>query len=247
MKTIDLNCDLGEGEADDVTAGLMACISSANIACGGHAGDEASMRRCLKLAVAHGVHAGAHPGMPGHFGRGSTDDLTPADLNALLTSQTGRLASLALAENVPLHHIKLHGSLYWATERSASLREAFLDWLGGMPAEIGRAFAGPPVVFALAGGTTEKAARERGVRVWSEAFADRAYTADGHLVPRTAPHSVIHDESEAIRRIAQLLSQGTLPTNDGPPVPIGARTLCVHGDTPDALRLAQRISAMIRT
>ena len=154
--------------------------------------------------------------------------------------------AIARAEGVPLRHIKLHGSLYWATERDPVLCLAFLDWLHALPPNVAGAFAESPVIFAFAGGKTHRAARSRGIPVWGEAFADRAYRANGQLVPRDEIGAVIHDEEEVADRIRQLISTGSLPSVDGPPCRIDAQTLCVHGDTAEAVAFVRRIAPLVR-
>jgi UPF0271 protein len=159
---MDLNCDLGEGEPAARTRALMRWITSANIACGGHAGDAETMIDCLRLCAKHGVRAGAHPGFPnrGTMGRGEIS-ITPAELRTLLLHQVGGLATLALAGNTPLTHIKLHGTLYHASDHSTALARAYLETV--------RAYWPELTIYARAGGMVAGLARRLRMPVWPEA------------------------------------------------------------------------------
>lgn len=228
---IDLNSDLGEGEPAVHTAALMAGIDSANIACGGHAGSVDTMSRCLDLAAHHGVHAGAHPGVPGTggFGRVAGARLSPGDLRALLHDQVGPLMALAAARlpGRELHHIKLHGALYHATDADPDLADAYLD-------EVARSWPGLRF-YARAGGTVAREAEARGLPVWGEAFLDRGYAADGTLVPRNRPGALLTTVEEVRARLADLREREGCRAIDGRWIPLRARTFCLHGDTPRAL------------
>ncbi|MBI3877968.1 MAG: LamB/YcsF family protein [Verrucomicrobia bacterium] len=236
---LDLNCDLGEGEPLVRTRALMRCITSANVACGGHAGDTRTMTACVHLAKKNDVKLGAHPGAwsRGDFGRGEVR-LTPDEFELLLLLQVGALERVARTHGVRLHHIKLHGALYHACERDARLRRHYVQtvkrWWPGVK------------IYALAGGSVIRAAQRAGVEVWEEAFADRAYRADGKLVPRNEPDAVLTNPSEILARVLALLNRiQTGNTNDGHKLP-HAQTLCIHSDTPCALKVARGISALLR-
>ena len=225
----DLNCDLGEGESFARTKRFMTHITSANIACGGHAGDMATMRRCVRLAKALNVHVGAHPGSPDRrtFGR-SPIKLKDYELEELLRQQVGLLERIATEEGVKLHHIKLHGALYHATELDLSLARYYLRLVQrGWPKLI---------VYALAGGTVARAARAVGVKVWEEAFIDRNYREDGLLVPRTEPDALLTQRRDLIARMRLLMERSAVETASGKILRLRARTLCVHSDSPDAAR-----------
>lgn len=231
ITTLDLNADLAEGESPAHTAALMAHLTSANIACAGHAGTVESMR----LAIAHGhslgLHLGAHPGLPGNFGRAPAAGLTNEDFDELLRLQIGRFLDLATAIGAPLHHVKLHGALYHATEHSEPLRDTFIAFM--------HAHARTSLVYALAGGHTVAAARAAGLTAWDEAFADRAYQKDGSLVPRSHPHALLTDPSSVAQRVHQLAHGHPIPTIDGPPLLLPVQTICLHTDSPNSLALLQ--------
>lgn len=229
---IDLNCDLGEGEPPARTKQLMRLITSANIACGGHAGDVESMRRCVLLAKEFKVRLGAHPGCKTQdaLGRGSVQ-MNAAELELLLLHQVGALERIAAAEKVRLHHIKLHGGLYHATERDPALAKAFL--------RIVRRWWPGRIVYALAGGTVARAAASAKVEVWPEAFLDRNYDDDGSLVPRSEPRALLSQRAEILERIGSLILRRCVTTIGGKKLRVAAATLCVHSDTPQACRIAE--------
>ncbi len=219
---LDLNCDLGEGEPASRTAALLRRVTSANIACGGHAGDARSIATTVRLARERGVHIGAHPGLAGNFGR-ATRPVTPAELRALLLEQVPRIPG-------PLHHVKLHGALYHATEADPSLAAALVTTM--------QIYFPGVILFSRCGGPVAALARREGVPVWEEAFSDRSYLPDGTLVPRDKPGALVTTPAEIKKRLRQLLATGTLPAIDGSSVPLQPQTLCLHCDTPDALKLA---------
>ncbi len=223
---LDLNCDLGEGEPPARTRALLRLATSANVACGGHAGDADTMERCVRWAGESGVHLGAHPGIPGAFGRGEIR-IGPDDLGLLLLAQVGALHRLATLQRVRLHHVKLHGSLYHAVEHDAALGRAYVG-------AMARWFPGT-VIYALAGGRVAALGRRHGVTVWEEAFLDRAYRADGTLVPRGEAGALLTTPAELRARLDSLRREGGWPAQDGTPLRLAPRTLCVHGDSPGAL------------
>ena len=225
---LDLNCDLGEGEPFARTRALMRHATSVNVACGVHAGDAATMERCVRLAVELGVRVGAHPGVAGAFGRGEVK-LTAGELQTLLLHQVGALHRLTEVHRVRLHHVKLHGSLYHAVERDVALGRCYVEtlrhWFGGLP------------IYALAGGRVAALGRQLGVAIWEEAFADRAYRPDGSLLPRDEPGALLTRPAEITARVRELKAGRGLLAVDGSRLPLRPRTVCVHGDTPGALRL----------
>jgi len=234
MTPFDLNCDLGEGEPRAVTAALMSCISSANVACGGHAGTSESMQWCVRLAREHGCWLGAHPGLPGDFGRRNTP-VTPAELRELILDQVGSLQSTATDAGVELHHIKLHGALYHAADADPDLAAAYL----GLVAQ-----RWPGVkVYARAGGTVAARAAQFDVAVRPEAFLDRSYRADGTLVPRSTAGALILDPHAIQTRIRELQTAGIIRAEDGTPLSLSPTTLCVHGDSPESTALV-RLAAL---
>ena len=237
MLTIDLNCDLGEGGTADEA--LMPLITSANIACGGHAGDDATMRATLRLARQHGVGAGAHPGHedPAHFGRRELA-VTPAAAAELVRKQTERIRGLATEEGVILGHVKLHGALYNQTARDPALASAVVRALA-------TGFPGLPLVV-LAGSVLEEIARrELGAPVRAEAFADRAYERGGSLRARGLPGALLPDADAAERQVLQLIRTGRVRTWDGGETPLRADTLCLHGDGADPVGFARRLRSAL--
>jgi 5-oxoprolinase (ATP-hydrolysing) subunit A len=232
----DINCDLGEGEPRARTEALMRLITSANVACGGHAGDLDSMQRCVALARRHGVKLGAHPGTWDRqsFGRAESR-ITAAELELLLLQQVGALERVAKDERVRLHHIKLHGALHHAAERDEQLARAYVEIVARRWPRV--------VVYALAEGTVARVARGR-VKIWQEAFLDRNYLEDGSLVPRAARGALLREANEVRARLTGL-SNGVVKSVTGKVIPVRARTLCIHADGEMATRFA-RIAARER-
>jgi 5-oxoprolinase (ATP-hydrolysing) subunit A len=227
--TIDLNCDLGEGGPHD--AELMPLVSSANIACGGHACDAATMAAAVALARRHGVAIGGHPGHVDreHFGRRELP-ITPAEAAALVIDQVAALEALA---GEPPRHVKLHGGLYHQVGRDEALGEAVVQAiLARWPCMVLVAFAGSPLVAV---------ARRHGLAVAEEAFLDRAYAADGSLLPRSQPGAMIDDPHEAAARAVRLVCEGVVEAIDGRRLPITADTLCIHGDGATSLAIARAV------
>ncbi|HEY5704364.1 MAG TPA: 5-oxoprolinase subunit PxpA [Terrimicrobiaceae bacterium] len=234
---MDINCDLGEGEPVERTRRLLRWVTSANIACGGHAGSVRTMRSCLRLCGRLGVNAGAHPGFADREGFGRKEmPISPSDLESLIEFQVGDLQLLANEEKIPIAHIKLHGALYHVVERDQRLSAAY----AGFAKEH---FPGIRI-FASPNGCVVPAARRLGVEVWGEIFSDRAYTADGGLVPRGEPHALLGDLSKIKTRMEMFLSTGRVPLPNGKTVKIAAQTVCVHADSPGALRIARLLSRL---
>lgn len=227
--TIDLNCDLGEGAGHD--AELMPLITSANIACGAHAGDPATMRATLALARRHGVAVGAHPGFADreHFGRRELP-LSPAELRATIIEQLERFAALG-----NFSHVKLHGALYNLAARDRTVAAVAVDAI--------RAIAPAAMIFALAGSEMVRVCEQRGIAVAREAFCDRAYQSDGSLTPRSRPDALIHEPSAAVAQVLRLVREGVVRATDGTDVPLRADTLCLHGDGPHAVAFARHLRA----
>lgn len=222
--TVDLNCDLGEGAAHDDE--LMALVSSVNIACGGHAGDEGTMERALRLAQGHGVSAGAHPGYEDREGFGRVECALPAGrVFALVQGQVEGLRRMAAGMGIRLTHVKPHGALYNQASRDPLLA-------GEVAAAVVAVDPGL-VLYGLAGGELVAAGRACGLAVAREVFADRRYRADGSLVPRGAVDAVIGEVEEACAQVLRLVRGG------------GVDTVCVHGDGPDAVVFARRVRAAL--
>jgi UPF0271 protein len=232
MRTIDLNCDLGEGASNDEA--LMPLITSANVACGLHAGDAHTMTRTLRWARQHGVAVGAHPGYADreHFGRRELN-LSVPEIESLVLFQIGALAVLARAEGVTLSHVKPHGALYNQAARDRALATAIARAVRGFSREV--------ILVGLAGSALIEAGTEAGLRVASEGFPDRGYNPDGTLMSRALPGAV-HENAEAVAANAvRLATEGIM---------LGARrvsvdTLCIHGDGPHAVEFAQAVRAAL--
>jgi 5-oxoprolinase (ATP-hydrolysing) subunit A len=232
LNSIDLNCDLGEGAGND--AGLMPLISSANIACGGHAGDEATMRATVALAQKHGVAIGAHPGFSDRENFGRRELVMSAEqIWAMVMIQIMALRALA-----PLRHVKPHGALYNLAARDAAVAGVVADAVLAVDREL--------ILFALADSELVDAGRARGLRVAEEVFADRTYQADGSLTPRSRPEALITNEDTGVVQVLRMIREGKVRSTDGVDVPIKADTVCLHGDSPNAVAFAQRLNGELR-
>ena len=231
MNTIDLNADLGEGYDDQP---VMPHISSANIACGFHAGDAQAMHRTVALCVQHDVAIGAHPSLPDREGFGRREmKIAPDEVYAQTLYQVGALAALAQTAGATLHHVKPHGALYNMAARDRALSHAI--------AQAVRDFDSGLILVGLAGSASIAAAREAGIVCAREAFCDRRYRADGSLTPRSQAGSVIEDIQQAIRQAISIAMRNEAIADDGSRVRIEADTLCVHGDRANAGEFARRL------
>ena len=231
-RRIDFNCDLGEGCGND--AAIMPLISSANIACGGHAGNEASMRETLRLCRKFGVVAGAHPGYADreHFGRRELN-LSAGELASSLREQLERLAALAREENVRLGHIKPHGALYNQAARDIVLAKIIATSVFDFDPQL--------ILVGLAGSELPKAGLQAGLRVAHEAFVDRRYRADGSLAARDTRGAVITDVNLATSQALAIVMGDPIETIDGSPLKLAADTICLHGDGAQAELFARRL------
>lgn len=234
---VDLNCDMGESFGawrlgdDEAT---MRAITSANIACGAHAGDPTVMRRTVRLAREHGVAVGAHPSLPDLQGFGRREmTLAPDEIEGLVLYQIGALAAIARAEGVTLRHVKPHGALYNMAARDGTIADAIARAVASCDRSL--------VLFGLAGSLMLAAGEAAGLTVASEVFADRAYERDGSLASRHAPGSVIQDPAIVADRAVQMVRDGRVVSLSGKSIAVKADTICVHGDTPGAPDLARRI------
>ena len=234
---IDLNSDVGEGSSEGAAgqdAALMSHITSANVACGFHAGDPKLMRATVILAREHGVAVGAHPGFPDPDGFGRRElQFSPSDVEDFVAYQIGALAAIAAAEGVRLQHIKPHGALFNMAVRSAALAEA----IARAAVVIDRSL----ILVGLPGSEVVAAGERAGLRTASEGYADRAYQFDGTLVSREHAGAVIDDPDRVVPRAVRMARDRTVETDDGRCVPLTIDTLCVHGDTAGAADLAARI------
>lgn len=241
-KTIDLNSDLGEGfgawlMGDD--AALLEQVSSANIACGYHAGDPDVMLRTVRLAAARGVSIGAHPSLPDLQGFGRREmRVSPEEVYALVLYQIGSLEAFCRACAVQLCHVKPHGALYNMAARDEHIAQAI--------AHAVRDFDPALVLFGLADSALVEAGREAGLGVANEVFADRTYQADGSLTPRTRPDALLRDAA-ALEQARRMVSEGTVQAIDGTRVPIRADTLCLHGDGAAAVALARALRSALES
>ncbi len=237
MNRIDLNADVGEGtggcaRGDD--RGLMESITSASIACGWHAGDPGVMRATVALARERGVRVGAHPGFPDLQGFGRRPmRMSAAEVEDLVVYQVGALAAIAAAQDVALQHVKPHGALYTMAAVDAGYAEAIVRAVAAVDRGLWL-FAPPDSVLSAAGA-------QAGLHVLAEGFADRGYLADGTLVPRERDGAVLHDLGRVTDRALTLARDGAVEAIDGSRLALPVGTLCVHGDTPDAVRMAAAV------
>ena len=229
---LDLNCDLGEGEPLSHTKSLMRSITSANVACGGHAGNFKTLETCVCLANEFGVNLGAHPGLwdRASFGR-AAPNITPHELELLLLHQVGAIEKVAHTNGCGLHHIKLHGALYHACDSNEKLGWRYLS-------AVARWWPGVRV-YARAGGRVARLGRKAGVPVWEEVFLDRGYFKDGTLVPRIEAGAQSSDLNEVRARLRSLAEDGHVIAVSGEPIRIKARTACIHADAPQAIERAR--------
>jgi 5-oxoprolinase (ATP-hydrolysing) subunit A len=227
---VDLNCDLGEGGVDDAL--IMPFITSANIACGAHAGDPGTMRRTVALAVEHGVALGAHPGFADreHFGRRERP-LTPDDAYELVVYQIGALAGFAFAAGEKLQHVKPHGALYNMAVREAALADAIARAVRDVDSTL--------ILYGLAGSALLRAGERLGLTVASEAFVDRGYMSDGTLAPRGVRGALLTDVEHAARRALRMVEEGRVESLDNGELRLRVETLCIHGDGAAAAEMAR--------
>ena len=233
---VDLNADIGEGRSGSVgqDAVLIRHITSANIACGFHAGDAALMRATVQSARDNGVAVGAHPGFPDVEGFGRRElQFSPSDVEDFVAYQVGALGAIAAAEGVRLQHVKPHGALFNMAARDAALADAIARAAAVIDATL--------ILFGPPGSELAAAARRCGLRFAAEGFADRAYHSDGRLVSREQAGAVIHDPETVVQRAVRMVCAHTIESIDGATLPIIIDTMCVHGDTPGAAELAARI------
>ncbi len=241
MIQIDLNSDLGEGfgawsMGDDDA--MLNIVTSANIACGGHASDPETMYQTLKLATARGVIVGAHPGYndPMGFGR-RVIPMAPVEIGRMVAAQIGALQGVAALAGARVAYVKPHGAL-------ANLAAADLEVSKAIVAAV-QAMSPHLAILAISGTVLEQVARAAQVPVFSEIFADRAYQSNGQLLPRSQPGAVIHDAEAAATRLLAFLDSGLMPVLNGDPIPLAAQSICVHGDNPSAVQMAQLIRARL--
>jgi UPF0271 protein len=241
---IDLNADVGEAFGAYTTgpggigndAGVLKAVTSANVAAGFHAGDPSVLRETIRTAKLHGVAVGAHPGFPDLVGFGRRDmTVTPKEAEDFVLYQIAAVAGVAAAEGVRLQHVKPHGALFNMAARDAGLAAAIARATAAVSSSL--------ILFGLPGSEILKAGRAAGLRVAAEAFADRAYEADGSLVSRQKPGAVIDDATLVVSRAIRMAKEKVVTAVDGTTIRLEIDTICVHGDTRGASDLAARLRA----
>ena len=235
MRAIDINCDMGESYGAwkmGADAQVMPHISSANIACGFHGGDPATIRRTVRLAVEHGVAIGAHPSLPDLMGFGRrVMKISPQDMYDLVVYQAGAVEGFARAAGSRLHHIKCHGALYNMAANDEALSEAMVR----AAKDLGT------MLYVLSKSRNFEIAKKQGIRVCAEVFADRGYTDAGELAPRDRPGGMIEDAAAAVRQALAMVEEGYVTSLSGKRVPVAADTICLHGDQPGAVEFARAL------
>lgn len=240
--TIDLNCDMGESfgawpKGND--GALMEYITSANIACGFHAGDPAVMRTTVRLALKYHVAIGAHPGFPDLQGFGRREiKMPPDEVFAMVLYQIGALQAVARAEGGTVHHVKPHGALYNMAAKDRKLADAIAHAVQLAGTQL--------LLYGLSGSALIDAGKAIGLRTASEVFADRTYQDDGSLTPRSQPDALITDTSQAIDQVMQMVRQQRVTSLSGKAVEIEAETVCLHGDGAHAVEFASAVHAAFR-
>ena len=234
---VDINCDMGEGMDHD--AGIMPFISSANIACGFHAGDENTMQQTILLALQNNVAIGAHISFPDKQNFGRTEmHLALNDIHELVFQQLAIIHTIAGTLGAELHHVKPHGALYNMSARDAELAITI--------ASAVKQFNPHLILFGLSGSHSISQAKAIGLQTASETFSDRNYNDDGSLTSRTQPNAMIADEEKMIQHVLQMIRAGTVTTVTGKKIPVMAETICIHGDGQHALTFARAISSVLK-
>lgn len=236
-RRLDLNCDMGESYGPwsvGNDAALLDHVTSANIACGFHAGDPATMHKTVQLAIEKGVAVGAHPSLPDLQGFGRRNmSITPDEAYDLIVYQVGALAGFARALGGRLSHVKPHGALYNMAVNDRPLAAAIAAAVRDIDPAL--------VLFGLACSELVRAGEAAGLGVAHEIFADRTYQADGSLTPRSKPGAIIRDVDASIEHVRRMVEEGRVKSTDGTEVAVRADTLCIHGDEPTALEFVQKI------
>lgn len=234
---IDLNCDMGESfgawsMGNDLA--ILPYVTSANIACGYHAGDPGTMRKTVAAALEHGVAIGAHPGLPDLVGFGRrTIDISPQEAYDMVVVQVGALAAVAASQGARLHHVKAHGALYNMAAKRPELAQAIARAVYDIDSSL--------VFYGLASSELTRAGEQCGLKVAHEVFGDRTYQNDGSLTPRKQADAMIEDATVSIRQVLRMITEGRITSVQGDEVPVKADTLCLHGDQPDAVAFAKSI------
>jgi UPF0271 protein len=236
-KTIDLNCDMGEGYETD--AMIMPYISSVNIACGYHAGNESTIQRTIELALQHNVAIGAHPSYPDkeNFGRKEME-MSHEEVFNIVAAQIQLVKSIAEKRGARIHHIKPHGALYNFAAVKPLLAAAIVSAIKSFDENL--------ILYGLPDSELEKAAMKKGIRFAAEVFSDRTYTDEGRLTPRTDANALIIDADEATHQVLQMIRERTVLTTNKKIIPIKADTICIHGDGAHAVMFAEKISESLK-
>ena len=231
-EVVDLNSDLGEGGEHDEE--ILELVTSANIACGFHAGDPVSIFDSIRTAKEHGVALGAHPSLADRENFGRTErEVSVSDIFALVTYQVGAFKALCAAAGREMNHVKAHGALYNMAARNPALAHAIAHAVLAVDSRL--------ILFVPSRSALEIAAVELELQTAREVFADRNYMPDGSLVSRTRPDALLHDPIEAAERVVRMLREGVVRAVDGSDVPIEVETICVHGDTPAAVEFVREL------
>lgn len=232
LTRIDLNCDMGEGF--DTDEEIMPFISSANIACGGHAGDEATIRKTIALAIKHKVAIGAHPSYPDREGFGRREMKLPLEeIFELMIEQISLIKQIAEDMGATLHHVKPHGALYNAAAKNPILSQTIAKAINVIDKNL--------LVYGLPNSFSEKAAIDSGLKFYGEFFSDRTYTDDGSLTPRTEKNALVNSPDAALNQVLQVIIEGTVKSISGKIIPIKTDTICIHGDGVHAVEFAKVI------
>ena len=237
MARIDLNCDMGESfgaysMGNDIA--ILDFVNSANIACGFHAGDPATIHKTIKAALGKGVAVGAHPGLPDLQGFGRrTMAISASEAYDMVIYQIGAVAGFAQALGGRLGHVKAHGALYTMAAKDQRLANVIAKAVHDFDPRL--------ILFGLAGSAMIEAAEDVGLRAANEVFADRTYQDDGSLTPRSQPNAMIEDEEQSVAQVKRMVTEGVVRSVDGNDVRVRADTLCIHGDQPNALAFARRL------
>ncbi len=243
MYRVDLNCDLGEsfgayrlGRDEE----MLSLVTSANIACGYHAGDPATMRKTVQVALKRGVAIGAHPGLPDLMGFGRRNmEISPQEAYDMVVYQIGALHAFVQSEGGRLQHVKPHGALYNMAAKQPDLAKAIAEAVYRVNPEL--------ILFGLSGGELVKAGQAIGLRTASEVFADRTYQQDGTLTPRREAHALITDPARAAEQVIRMVKDGKVRSVQGADVPLVADTICIHGDGAHAVEFAKEIRAQLQS
>ncbi|NRS15244.1 LamB/YcsF family protein [Brevibacillus sp. HB1.4B] len=237
MKTADLNCDMGESFGAYQLGNdqeILPYITSANVACGFHAGDPGTMRKTVQMALEAGVAIGAHPGFADLVGFGRRNmEISPDEAYELVLYQIGALQAFVRAEGGVMHHVKPHGALYNMAATRPALAESIALAIYKVNPEL--------VLYGLAGSELTRAGEKIGLATAHEVFADRTYQQDGTLTPRSQPNAMITDQQQSLQQVIRMVSKGLVLTQQGVDIPIQADTICIHGDGAHALEFAQSI------